>query len=101
MRRRNVQCVQESGNVVGEVFGCIWTADGFGFSSSAQVERDAIEVLRVFRDLKAVTGAVRGKKGNQNERFAGPLPVIVHRDAVCFDLGHDAPPEWGEFLNWA
>ena len=68
--------------------------DGIGafrfvaFASPSEVERDAGEVLRIFGDLKGVTGVIGGQVGNEYEWIAGSLLVIVHGDVVGFDLRH-------------
>jgi hypothetical protein len=44
-------------------------------------------MLCVVGDLEGVTRVVGGKIGNQHERLARSLLLVVYRDVVDFDLG--------------
>src|SRR6266849_2221843 len=90
----NPQLTHESGDVIGEKLSGIGTIRCVTFASPSEVERDAGKVLGVLCHLEGVTGVIGGQVGNENERLAGSLLVIVHGEVVCLDLRH-----WGSLLS--
>src|SRR5438309_1584233 len=90
MRLADPQGLHKGGDIVREQLGGI---DSFGlicFTSPAEVERYACKVLRVLCHLEGVAGVISSQKRNQNEGLSSSLLVIVHRDVVGFDLGHES-----------
>ena len=86
MRALDADRLHEGGHVVGEQLhriGALWFV---GLARSARVERDAGELLGVIGDLKGVAGMVGGKIGDEHERLACPLLLVIDRDAVRFDF---------------
>ena len=47
---------------------------------------NASEVLGIVGNLERIAGVVGGEKGNKDKRLAGPLLLIIYRDAIRFDL---------------
>jgi len=45
-------------------------------------------LLGIIRDLEGVAGIVGGEIRDEHQRLAGPLLLVVHRDAVRLDLRH-------------
>jgi hypothetical protein len=73
-----------------------------GLARAAWVDRNAGEILGVIGDLEGVAGIVGGEIGNEDERLAGALLLVVDRDVVDFHLGHLEPPRAMQFvtLRW-
>ena len=92
MRALDADRLHERGHVVGEQLHRIGAVRLVGLTRSARVERDAGEVLGIVRDLKGVAGVVGGKIGNENERLACSLSLVIDRDAVRVHFRHVSLP---------
>src|SRR6185437_5987339 len=92
MRFLDADRSHETSDVVGEQFGRPGPGRLVGQARSARIERNAGEMLFVVGDLEGVAGVVCGEIGDEDQRLARPLALIVHRDAVDLDLGHGRPP---------
>ena len=49
---------------------------------------DTRELSQCIMNLERIAGVVGGEKGNKDKRLAGPLLLIIYRDAIRFDLRH-------------
>src|SRR6266566_2722843 len=88
MRLPYPQRSHECSNIVGENLCRIFTFRLITFPSPSEVQRYAGEMLGIFRHLKSVTGVIGGQEGDENQRIACSLLLVVHRDVICFDLRH-------------
>src|SRR5947209_20262816 len=84
MSFRNIQRLHEGGDIVGEVLGGVGALGTVRLAGSAEVERDAGEVLGVIGDLKGIASMVRGQVRNENQWLPGSLLVVIHGDVVGF-----------------
>src|SRR4030095_13764761 len=78
----------EGGDIVRKELGRPGPAWLVAFAGAAQVERDAGKLLGVVGDLKGIAGIVCCKIGDQQQRLAGALLLIVDGDVVGLDLRH-------------
>ena len=92
MRFLDADRFHECGDVVGEQFGRIGAVRLVGLAGSTRIERNAGEMFGVVGDLEGVAGVICGEIGDENERLARSLGLVIDRDAVDFDLGHEDLP---------
>src|SRR5215470_15985440 len=88
MRLRDANAAHESGDIIGEKLGRVGAFGFVAFTRAPQIQRNAGEVAGILSNLKGVTGMIGGKEGNQDERVARSLLLVVYGDVVRFDLGH-------------
>jgi hypothetical protein len=79
----------EGSNIVCKELGRIGPGRLVAFASAARIDRDTGETLSVVRDLKGITCIVGGKVGDQQQRLAGALLLVVDGDVVGLDLGRN------------
>ena len=78
----------EGSDIVCKELGRIGPGRLVAFASAARVERDAGELLSVVLDLKGIACIVGSKVGDQQQRLAGALLLVVDGDVVGLDLRH-------------
>jgi hypothetical protein len=67
MRFADAHRLHEPGNIVGEQLRRIGTVRFVRFARPPQIDGNAGEVPGILRDLKCVTGVIRGQIRNENE----------------------------------
>src|SRR5437763_5613963 len=85
----DAECLHKSSNIVGEILGGVGAFRLVTLAGSAQIKRNAGEMLGIFSDLEGITRVISAQIGNQYQRFARPLLLVMKTDVVGFDLWQD------------
>src|SRR5271169_3295899 len=88
MRSLHADRLHEGGDVVGEQLHRIGAVRLVSLARASRVNGDASEMLGIVCDLEGIAGVVGGEIGDEDERLSCPLLLVVHGDAVRFDLRH-------------
>ena len=88
VRRLDPDGAQEAGDLVGVGLGRVRARRLVALARAREVDRDAAEVLGVGRELERVARVIGREVGDQQQRIAFTLDVVVDRKTVDLDLWH-------------